>query len=330
MKNVGDAPIEAIVGAREKGGAFKSISDFAARVDVRSMNKRVLESLVKAGALDSLGGRNQLLEALDRIVGVAQQAQRAQEVGQGSLFDMLPTPEAGVAIQLKSLPEPSTKERLAWEKELLGVYVSEHPLQRLAEQLAGAVQTASEIDQEMVGQKVTIAGVIRGLRLLTTKKRDAMAAATLEDLTGSVEIVVFPRTFERTRDLWAEDQILIVSGKVDSRNDALQLIVDTAEEAPTPAEAEATAASGLPKQRRADSRRRPQRAWSPSPLARSSGTARQTGEAGSARQTVGGMAWGRRTETARRRTAARPMARLVGRLMERTVGGRGRRAGECW
>ena len=237
VKNVGDAPIEAIVGARGSGGPFESISDFAARVDVRSMNKRVLESMVKAGALDLLGGRNQLLEALDRIVGVAQQAQRAQEVGQGSLFDMLPTPEAGVEIQLKSLPEASTKERLAWEKELLGVYVSEHPLQRIAEQLAGAVQTASEVDQEMVGQKVTIAGVVRGLRLLMTKKRDAMAAATLEDLSGTVEIVVFPKTFERTRDLWAEDQILIVSGKVDSRNDALQLIVDTAEEAPTPSEA---------------------------------------------------------------------------------------------
>ena len=238
IKNVGESAVQPIIAARQEGGPFKSLDDFCSRVDVKTLNKRVLESLVKAGALDCFGRRNQLLAVLDRIIGVAQQTQRAQEVGQASLFDFLPVEEHehASAVLLPDIPEVPSKEKLAWEKELVGVYVSEHPLQRVARALEGTVITCGDVDEELVGKKVRLAGMVRGLKQLMTKRREPMAAATLEDLHGTVEIVVFPRVYERTRELWEEDAILVVAGKVDSRDERLQVVVDSAEPYQVPGE----------------------------------------------------------------------------------------------
>ena len=231
IKNVGEAAISLLIDERKKNGPFQSLDDLCARADFKALNKRVLESLIKAGALDAFGRRSQLLAVIDQIVGVAQSVQRAQEIGQGSLFDFMSTSEPAASIHLPDVPETPMKEKLGWEKELLGVYVSEHPFERVASALADTITvTCGDIDGDLTGQKVTVAGIVRGLRHLVTKKRTAMAAATLEDLTGTIELVVFPKTFEKTRDLWVEDAILILDGKIDSRNDQLQLIVESAEE----------------------------------------------------------------------------------------------------
>ena len=229
IKNVGEGAIETILAARQVGGAFKSIDDFGQRVDLRLVNRRALESLIKAGALDCLGKRGQLISVLDRVMSFSQQSQKATQSGQGSLFDFMIGDSEMVSIKLPNVPDAALKDKLAWEKELLGVYVSEHPMHQATREL-GDIATAfcDQIDEELVGQKVTVAGVVCSVRKLMTKKRDAMAAVVLEDMHGSIEIVAFPKTYEATQEVWKEDNIVVVEGKVDARGDRLQIICESA------------------------------------------------------------------------------------------------------
>jgi DNA polymerase III alpha subunit len=131
---------------------------------------------------------------------------------------------------LPEVPDVATKEKLVWEKDLLGVYLSEHPLQAASAALLRIVsaQTA-ELNDDFVGQKVTIGGLLRSVRSLVTKKRDIMVSATIEDLTGTVEVVVFPRTFEKTKELGVADSIVVVTGKLDIREERFQVIVESAD-----------------------------------------------------------------------------------------------------
>lgn len=226
VKNVGESAVAPIVEARGDQ-PFVSIDDFCQRVDLRSMNKRVFESMIKAGAFDGLARRAQLLAGLDRILGAAQRTQKASDLGQTSLFDVLPSAPEVITIALPEVEEAAPKEKLAWEKELLGMYLSDHPLQRVALRLLDVVTAQiAELSDDMVGQKVTVGGMLRQVRQLFTKKKDAMAAAVVEDLTGSVDVVGFPRTYEKTRDRWAEDSLVLVTGKMDQREDRYQIVVD--------------------------------------------------------------------------------------------------------
>ncbi len=233
IKNVGDGPVEVILKARD-GRLFANLDDFCQRVDLRGVNRRALECLIKCGALDRFGTRSQLLAVVDRMMGVSQQVHQAQEVGQMSLFDLVggtSAPSASLLHPLPPAPDVPRKEQLAWEKELLGLYVSEHPLHQVAGQLE-RVTTAlcGRLDEALAGQKVVIGGMVVGVRTITTKKGAPMAFARLEDPHGSVELVVFPRTFETTRDLWVDDTIVLVKGRVELRDGKIQVICDSAEE----------------------------------------------------------------------------------------------------
>ncbi|MGQ9674430.1 MAG: DNA polymerase III subunit alpha [Chloroflexota bacterium] len=229
IKNVGAGAMEAIVAERRRNGPFRSADDFSQRVDLRSVNKRVLESLIKSGAMDCLGRRSQLLAVLDRMVNYGQQAQKARFQGQASIFDLLSDESLSAAILLPDIPEAPSKEMLAWEKELLGMYISEHPLQSAIVRLNDTVTAfCDQIGEEMAGQTVVVAGMVVNLRRLTTKKGESMVAATIEDLQGSLEVVAFPKVFEKTKEMWEPDAILIIEGKVDSRDDRVQLICQKA------------------------------------------------------------------------------------------------------
>ncbi|MHB9090563.1 MAG: DNA polymerase III subunit alpha, partial [Chloroflexota bacterium] len=220
IKNVSGGALETIAAARKDGGAFRNIDDFCHRVDLRSLNKRVLECLIKAGAMDCLGNRGQLLAALDKMISLGQQAQAAAAAGQTSLFDFMPMEAEISSIALPDVPNVSRKEQLSWEKELMGLYLSSHPAEQATLALEDTITAyADQLSAELAGQVVTMVGVVASTRQLFTKKKDTMLVAQVEDVHGAFEVVVFPRTYKKTRDVWQDDAILVIKGKVDARDD---------------------------------------------------------------------------------------------------------------
>lgn len=236
IKNVGVGPVSAIIKARDEGGPFRSLEDFCARVDRHALNKRVVESLIKSGAMDDLPGtRRQKLAILDQALAAGIDAQKAREAGQVSMFEMLGEGDAAITsvpineIPLPAITESATdkKEELAWEKELLGMYISEHPVvQALRGLNREDTLRLNEITEEHIGHTHTFIGMLTGVRRIATKKGEAMLVAELEDLESKIEIVVFPRILEQYRDLLQEDSVLEVTAKVDNRRDTLQLVVE--------------------------------------------------------------------------------------------------------
>ncbi len=225
IKNLGRSAIEPIVKARKEAGAFTSIADFCRRVDLRGINRKALESLIKAGALDCLAPRGSLLYAMDRIVSLAQQEQKLKESGQASMFDLwgdtVPTPLPNFDLEYFDV---SLKEKLEWEKELLGVYFSEHPLAAIAPKLAKTVTAlCGEIDGEMAGEKVVVAGMVTSIRQLLTRDMKPFAIATLEDLVGTVEVTVWSDIYSQTREIWQEGHILLVEGIVRVKDDRVSI-----------------------------------------------------------------------------------------------------------
>jgi len=233
IKNVGEGPITAILEARQKGGPFKDIDDFCTRVDLSQVNRRALESLIKAGAMDSLGRREQLLEIMDRMIQKSNMEHRASL--QLDMFSLPAFANSGANIVLSTslpdVPPIPRKELLRWEKELVGLYISAHPLQQVAASLEDTVTTfCGQIDESMADQRVVVAGMVTWVRPHITKNDKAMAFVQLEDLQGSIEVVVFPRVYEETRALWETDKILIVKGRVDVRGREPKIICESAQD----------------------------------------------------------------------------------------------------
>ncbi|MFQ6014847.1 MAG: DNA polymerase III subunit alpha [Anaerolineae bacterium] len=223
IKNVGEGPVEAILQVRMTEGPFRDLDDFCRRVDLRQVNRRALECLIKAGTMDSFGPREQLLAVIDRMIGLSAQTHAAQAVGQMSLFEAGPAAAPVLVGQSILYPPPETKaltqkQLLAMEKELTGVYISTHPLKRVAAQIEESVTAfCGQIDESLINQSVIIAGVVNGVRRITTKTGKPMAFVELEDLHGSVEVVVFPDAYQKSEELWQEDEILVVQGRVETR-----------------------------------------------------------------------------------------------------------------
>jgi len=221
IKNVGEEAMRLIVEARKAGGHFKSLDDLANRVDLRKVNRRALECLIQVGALDEFGSRPALLAILDTLLNSSSHTHEARDVGQFSLFGDI----SGLtnAIQIPAhYPPISTRQVLEWEKELLGVYLSEHPLAQQERELLEQGLTNTTLDRmstELTGQQLTVVGMVQRIRRITTKKGDMMAFVTMESPGGTSDIVVFPKTYERSRELLTEGRVLVVSGKLDARQD---------------------------------------------------------------------------------------------------------------
>ncbi len=228
VKNVGEGVIEEILKVRREAGSFNDLSDLCSRLS--GVNKRALEALIKCGALDQLhSNRKQLLQDLDGVIDWASQRAKDQAVGQGSLFDMLAVSSA--APQLSVLVEDfPPQEKLKYEKELLGFYISDHPLNALKEpsQYLAPVLLAQlgEVAEE---QSISMIVLVLEMKQTVTKKGDRMAILTVEDWTGSAEVVVFPKVFERVQHHLALDRRLVLWGRVDRRDDRTQLILMDAE-----------------------------------------------------------------------------------------------------
>jgi len=216
IKNVGQGAIDSIVGARESGGAFKSLCDFCVRVDLRLVNRRTIESLIKAGCFDSLGQpRAQLFKGLDIVLEKASQAQKERLSGQTSFLDFVDSTVRGVE-ELPSSKEWQENKLLAYEKEVLGFYITGHPLAKFAEEMKNYVSHSIDKLQELAtGSQVSIGGVISFLNKRETKKGQLMAIFKLEDLTGMVEVVVFPEAYENGIGKYLHrDEMVIVKGKL--------------------------------------------------------------------------------------------------------------------
>ena len=225
VKNVGEGAVEGLIEARRAGGRFRSLDDLCARIDLQRANKRVLESLIKCGACDSFGPRQAQLNNLDATLGTAQREQRDRASGQVGLFDLAGTVVLGGPLAGGEAPR---RELLGWEKELLGIYLSEHPLQALAPKM-GDVVTAYLAELRDAGEDlVTIACVVTSARKHITKNKQLMMFAQVEDLTGSVEVTVFPRTYEGTASLWNTDEILLVLARVEQRDEDPKLLCEHA------------------------------------------------------------------------------------------------------
>lgn len=236
IKNVGIGTVEKILEARE-AGAFESIEGFANRVSVGALNRKTWESLIKAGAFNSLADQSQLLYNLDNILAYGAKMQKQVADGQVDLF----AASGGggiVASTLKLAPAPdelADSERLAWERALLGIYLSRHPLDAYKSYLAKTVLALNNISTSHHQQSVSVGGLITAVRKISTRNGAIMAFVTLEDLTGKIELIVFPRVYELLSEIWHTDRIIKVSGKVTTKEKdgttaaELKLLVDTAE-----------------------------------------------------------------------------------------------------
>jgi len=221
VKNVGGPAAEAIVRARAEGGVFASIWEFTERADPQAVNKRALESLVKCGALDSTGAtRMGMLAVLDQALAYGSKQAADRLAGQASIFDGLEQTEDVQERHHSPIPigEFDERELLRLEKETLGLYVSEHPLERVAGELKRKTDCSlAEVERRRDGEIVVVGGIVSGLKQVTTKRGDPMVFVALDDPTGHAEVVVFNSTYAASRDHLEADRILVVKGRVDHK-----------------------------------------------------------------------------------------------------------------
>jgi DNA polymerase-3 subunit alpha len=226
VKNAGQAAVELIIKEREQNGRFKDLNDFARRVDLRAVGKRALECLIKVGALDAFGNRAALLGALDRVIAISNAHSRAADIGQLSLFGSA----TGVVEEI-SLPEVNNvdrREMLNWERELIGLYISDHPLTPYQQTFAQIVSYFSgQLHEAQHEEKVRVAGLVASVRPYMTKTNKPMGFVAIEDIQGTIELVLFPRTWEKYREQMTVGQVIIVEGKTDTGSTPPKILVDT-------------------------------------------------------------------------------------------------------
>ena len=216
VKGVGENAVRSILNVRDTGGPFVDLYDMVNRVDVKTLNRKVYEAMIKCGALDPLpGNRAQLLDALDGALEVAARELRDREMGQSSLFGMIEEPHPSLKPSLRPLAPPSTMEQLAWEKETLGIFVSGHPLADVTEALSrtGAIPIRDLRNLED-DAPVKIAGLVTAVRRTLTKAQTQMLFATIEDTTGAIECIVFPKQYSELQARFVEDGIVVVTGRL--------------------------------------------------------------------------------------------------------------------
>ncbi|MFM2312306.1 MAG: hypothetical protein RLZZ04_1582 [Cyanobacteriota bacterium] len=239
VKNLGQGAIENILEARTIDGEFKSLADFCERVELRTVNRRALETLIYCGAFDLLqSNRRQLINDIDVIISWAQKRNKEKASGQLNLFDMMQSGGAEQTEQEKVFEQaPSTtavedypvQEKLRLEKEYIGFYISDHPLKAInqAAQILSPI-SLSALSEQKSKQKVSAVVMLNSVRKIITKKGDPMAFVQMEDMTGEAEGTIFPSTYVELEPLLAEGKQLIVWGKAQQRNDQYQLIIDDA------------------------------------------------------------------------------------------------------
>ncbi|MEK7080679.1 MAG: DNA polymerase III subunit alpha, partial [Patescibacteria group bacterium] len=229
VKNVGTNIIDAIVEERKNTGPFKSIGDFITRVHSKDLNKKSMEALIKAGAFDAFAERGQLLANLEKLLEIARENNKNGNSKQIGLFASVPAVGA-INIKLDSAAPASNFDKLSWEKELLGLFVSSHPLNDFKKLFETKTTAISKIDSAWIDKKVVLGGLISSVKKIITKNGKPMLFIKLEDLTGKAEVVVFPNLLERNPQALQENKIVFVAGRVDDRNGEIKIVADDVQE----------------------------------------------------------------------------------------------------
>lgn len=233
IKNVGQNIVEEIIKERKIKGVFKNLENFLQRVLSKDLNKKSLESLIKCGALDGFCKRSKLLFNLEKILLFAKQNKDIKKSKQANLLGMLSSPY-DFTLQLDEAGEEDKqgmrKKKLSWEKELLGLYVSGHPFAKVSKYLDGKILSLKKIHQMLgVGKKQIIAaGVISKIQKIFTKNGQSMLFTQIEDLTGNLEVLVFPNLLNEDKDLWQEEKIVIIKGRLSDKDGVVKLIAQIA------------------------------------------------------------------------------------------------------
>ncbi len=231
IKGLGADVVEQIIHERKTNGKYVDLVDFLSRLKGKIINRKSLESLIRSGALDRFGDRNQLLFNIETLLEFHKNQEREAASGQYNLFAM-PSASASVmpSLQLKPSPPADRREMLMWEKELLGLYISGHPYREYASRLAGVVTPVVNVGDFIKDKKVRIAGVVTQAKKIRTKNNENMLFAEIEDLTGKCEAIVFPRVLNETIACWDIDRVLVVSGRPQDKDGQMKVLVETAYE----------------------------------------------------------------------------------------------------
>jgi len=227
IKNVGSNMVRVIVREREIGGNYASISDFVTRVNSKDLNKKSLESLIKAGVFDKLSERNQLLFNLERLLEWSREFQKVKQNFQRGLFDGI---KFNQEIALKNCQPVSKTEKILWEKELLGLFVTSHPLEEFQKIFEKKVLSIEKITEALTNRRVKIGGIISSIKRVITRVGKPMLFLNLEDLTDKIEVIVFPGIIERNPAVFQENKIVLISGRVDNRDGTPKIIAEEIEE----------------------------------------------------------------------------------------------------
>ncbi|MEK7541766.1 MAG: DNA polymerase III subunit alpha [Patescibacteria group bacterium] len=232
VKNVGANIVQAIIEERAARGPFSSLTDCAERVAHKDFNKKSLEALIKCGALDAFGERGALLANLDTILDYNRESQKAKSRGQVSLFTLAPEIQSA-SLRLREAEPAARHERLSWEKELLGLYVTEHPIQEYLERLAqNRVLPLKDLTVEYRNRTIAIGGLVSGIQKITTKSGEPMLFVKMEDATSRTEVLVFPKVLARNPGIWQQEKVLVVRGRVSDKDGIAKILCEEAFELP--------------------------------------------------------------------------------------------------
>ena len=224
IKNIGGHIAEVIIQERKTNGPYKDLTDFLERINDKDLNKKSLESLIKSGGLDQFGERGRLLSNIENLLVFNKEVNKSRSNGQTSLFAESPALNFSRLVRLESAPPVSQREKLAWEKELLGLYLSQHPFADYQPYLNKSVVPAVEFVKHLAEYQIIVAGIITKIQKIITRTNESMLFVKIEDLTGSFEVLVFPSLLKETARLLQEGAAVICQGKLSAKDQAMKLL----------------------------------------------------------------------------------------------------------
>jgi len=227
IKNVGINVVQATIEARKEQGRFETITDLLEKIQHKDLNKKSLENLMKSGALDSLGDRNQLLSNMDTLLNFSRQALKDKSNGQNNLFGEI---NYNTSLRLTEAKPTTKEEKLGWEKDLLGLYITDHPFNDVAAKINGRYTTLKDISNALVGRTIKVAGIVNKIRRVITKNGQPMLFAEIEDLSKKIEVIVFNSILNKNQTIWQEGKPVMIKGKVNNRDGTPKILCDEAVE----------------------------------------------------------------------------------------------------